>query len=42
MLCQAMELILRNATRLKARPRLTRAKAARLSRKAEAGIADIL
>jgi len=37
-----MELILRNATRLKARPRLARAKAAKLSRKAGAGIAAIL
>jgi len=36
-----MELILRNATTLKARPRLAREKAARLSRKAEAGIGDI-
>ena len=35
-----MELILRNATTLKTRPRLAGAKAARLSRKAEAGTAS--
>jgi len=37
-----MELILKNATRQKARPTLARAKAAKVSRKAKGGIAAIL